>query len=51
MLRDAALGICIIEAEGGCIKTLQVADIICRSAKEALNLLLSPKRLIATLRT
>jgi soluble P-type ATPase len=51
MLRDAALGICVTEAEGACIQTLQAADIVCRYAKDALNLLLNPKRLIATLRT
>lgn len=51
MLRDAALGICITEAEGACVQTLQAADIVCRSARDALNLLLNPKRLIATLRT
>jgi len=51
MLRDAALGICVTEAEGTCIQTLQAADIVCRYAKDALNLLLNPKRLIATLRT
>ena len=51
MLRDAALGICVTEAEGACIQTLQEADIVCRYAKDALNLLLNPKRLIATLRT
>jgi len=50
MLRDAALGICLTEAEGACVQTLQAADIVCRSAKDALNLLLNPKRLIATLR-
>ena len=51
MLRDAALGICVTETEGACIQTLQAADIVCRYAKDALNLLLNPKRLIATLRT
>lgn len=51
MLREAALGICVTETEGACIQTLQAADIVCRSAKDALNLLLNPKRLIATLRT
>ena len=51
MLRDAALGICVTEDEGACIQTLQAADIVCRYAKDALNLLLNPKRLIATLRT
>jgi soluble P-type ATPase len=51
MLREAALGICITEAEGACVQTLQAADIVCRSAHDALSLLLNPKRLIATLRT
>jgi soluble P-type ATPase len=51
MLRDAALGICVTEAEGASVQTLQAADIVCRYAKDALNLLLNPKRLIATLRT
>ena len=51
MLREAALGICIIEAEGVCTQSLHAADVACRSATEALSLLLSPKRLIATLRT
>lgn len=51
MLRDAALGICVTETEGACIQTLQAADIVCRHATDALNLLLNPKRLIATLRT
>lgn len=51
MLREAALGICIIESEGACVQTLQAADIVCSSAQDALSLLLNPKRLIATLRT
>lgn len=51
MLREAALGICIIKAEGACVQTLQAADIVCRSAQDALNMLINPKRLIATLRT
>jgi soluble P-type ATPase len=51
MLRDSALGICVTEAEGSCIQTLQAADIFCRNVKDALNMLLNPKRLIATLRT
>ena len=50
MLKEAALGICIMEAEGACVQTLQAADIVCRSAPDALRLLLNPKRLIATLR-
>jgi len=50
MLREAALGICIVESEGACMQALQAADVVCRSAPEALGLLLNPKRLTATLR-
>ena len=50
MLREAALGICLTEREGACVQALREADIVCRSAPDALGLLLNPKRLIATLR-
>jgi len=50
-LKAGALGICIMEAEGTSVQALQAADIVCRSAVEAINLLLHPKRLVATLRT
>ncbi|GJQ57204.1 MAG: ATPase P [Candidatus Scalindua sp. AMX11] len=50
MLKEAALGICLIQAEGANITTFLSADIVCTSAKDALELLLNPKRLIATLR-
>jgi soluble P-type ATPase len=50
MLKEAALGICLIQAEGANVTTLLNADIVCTSAKDALELLLNPKRLVATLR-
>ena len=50
MLREAALGICLIEHEGACVQTLLEADIVCKTVSDALNLLLNPKRLTATLR-
>ena len=50
MLRAAALGICVLEAEGACADSLREADVVCRSAGEALDLLLNPKRLVSTLR-
>ena len=50
MLRHATLGICVMEQEGACVHSLQESDIVCRSAKDALGLLLNPKRLMATLR-
>jgi len=50
MLKAAALGIAILGDEGCSKETLFAADILCKSAKEALELLLYPKRLVATLR-
>ena len=50
MLAGAAVGVCLIQREGGSVATLAAADIICASIIDALELLLNPKRLIATLR-
>ncbi len=50
MLREAALGICVIGPEGACPQTLVAADVVCVSITEALGLLLHPGRLAATLR-
>ncbi|MFW6250813.1 MAG: ATPase P [Alkalispirochaetaceae bacterium] len=50
MLRAAAIGICVLQREGAYRETLQAADIVCASPVDALELLLNPKRLIATLR-
>jgi len=50
MLRDAALGICVLSAEGTAVQTFLAADVIARDGAEALNLLLHPNRLKATLR-
>lgn len=51
MLQTSALGIGLIQMEGACGKTLMAADVICASITDALDLLLHPLRLIATLRT
>jgi soluble P-type ATPase len=51
MLKEAALGIAVIQEEGGAIKTLLAADIVMRSILDALDLLLHPLRLTATLRS
>lgn len=51
MLAGAALGIGVILAEGACVSTLAAADVVCRSIEDALDLLLFPQRLIATLRS
>jgi len=50
MLDTARLGITVIEAEGGSSEAIAAADIVARDIVSALELLLNPKRLIATLR-
>jgi len=50
MLKEAALGLLVMNEEGASAKTLKNADILCRSIEEALGLLLHPNRIIATLR-
>jgi P-type E1-E2 ATPase len=50
MLRDAGLGICVLSAEGTAVQTMLAADVLARDGMEALNLLLHPDRLKATLR-
>ncbi|MGB5158146.1 HAD family hydrolase [Desulfobacterium sp. N47] len=50
MLKEAGLGIAVAQEEGVCTQTVLAADIICKSVISALELLLHPKRLIATLR-
>jgi soluble P-type ATPase len=51
MVKEAALGIAVIEKEGAAVETLLAADIVCGNILDALELLLNPKRLIATLRS
>lgn len=51
MLQEAALGIAVIEGEGGAVSALQAADIVSTSIDSALDLLRRPDRLVATLRT
>lgn len=50
MLKRAALGIVIIGPEGTSLKSLQAADVVVRDINDGLDMLLNPKRLIATLR-
>ncbi len=50
MLKEARLGICIIGKEGAAVSALLNSDICVNSPKEALNILLDPIHLIATLR-
>ncbi len=50
MLDAAALGIAVCGAEGAAAETLEAADIVVGRIVDALDLLLHPKRLVATLR-
>jgi soluble P-type ATPase len=50
MLREAGLGIAVVQSEGCHFKTMAEADIIVPGILEALNLLLKPNRIIATWR-
>ncbi len=47
----AELSVAVMEGEGFCAALLPHADVVVRSAEEALDLLLKPDRLRATLRT
>ncbi|WP_031385870.1 HAD family hydrolase [Desulfonatronum thiodismutans] len=50
MLREAALGIALLQEEGAAPQTLAAADVVCPSILSALDLLRHPLRLAATLR-
>ena len=50
MLEKAGLGICIIGPEGAAITALLKADVAVADIRAALELLIYPKRLVATLR-
>lgn len=50
MLKEAAVGICIIGNEGAHTRSLNAADLVVGNPLDALNLILQPKRLIAGLR-
>jgi len=51
MLKESALGIAVILNEGAAVSTLMAADVVCTSIVSALELLLNPLRLTATLRS
>lgn len=51
MLKEAVLGIGVIQVEGASTAIFGAADLVCTSIIDALDLLLHPKRLQATLRT
>ena len=51
MMDVAALSIAVIQAEGAAPQTVYLADVVMRDICEALQLMLNPLRLAATLRT
>lgn len=50
MLREAALGICVLSREGTAVAALTAADILVADIHAALELLEKPMRIVATLR-
>ena len=50
MCDNAALSICILGEEGCCSKLMEHTHVTAKSIENALDLLLKPKRLVATLR-
>ncbi len=50
MLKETALGIAVIQEEGASAESILAANMVCKSINDALDLLINPKRLIASLR-
>jgi len=50
MLKEANISIAVINEEGCSKEALLASDIVCKDIKDALELFLYPKRLVATLR-
>ena len=51
MMEAAALSIAVIQGEGAAPQTVYLADVVARDVRDALQLLLNPLRLSATLKT
>lgn len=51
MLREACIGIAVIEGEGASSAAIQSSDLVARSIYDALGMLLIPKRIVAALRS
>ena len=51
MLKEAILGIAIIEDEGTCTETLFASNIVCKSILNAFEIISTPNKLIADLRS
>jgi len=51
MLKNAAVGIAVVQEEGAAVETVNAADVVCTSILSVLELLTNPNRLVATLRS
>ena len=51
MLKEAALGVAVVQEEGTAVEAVLAADIVCPDILSALDLLSNPLRLVATLRS
>ena len=51
MLKQAGLGIAVIQAEGAAAVSVLNADMVCPSILDALEIILNPLRVVATLRS
>jgi len=51
MLKETVLGIAVLQEEGACVAAIQNADVAFGHINDALDALLHPKRMVATLRT
>jgi soluble P-type ATPase len=51
MLKEAALGIAVIQKEAAAVETVMAADVVAPDISAALGLLSNPLRLVATLRS
>jgi len=50
MLKESALGVCALGREGASVEAIMSSDLVVSDINDALDLLLKPDRLIATLR-
>jgi soluble P-type ATPase len=51
MLEECAIGVCVVGREGAAAAALLAANVVTTDICDALDLLLKPERLVATLRT